>query len=268
MAGIGKPVPSSGGHSVQRFSPLAAVRFAAALLQRITHGWAGLFRYRFVAQPVPAARRLRAPTGATRIFEIKRDDPICAEFPRPAHVVASRFDQGARCVVGTKDGRFAGFIWFVDKQYVEDEVRCVYLLDGEDAAVWDFDVYVGAEHRSSRLFVQLWDSVNEALRESGVRWTISRISDFNEASLAAHAKMDLRPLGVATFLVMGAVQLLLTSRPFHLSVAIRRDRRPTLAVGLAGVRLSAALEQSSTQQLSADRRHAETGAADRFGESG
>ncbi|MFN3564547.1 MAG: GNAT family N-acetyltransferase [Burkholderiaceae bacterium] len=183
-------------------------------------------KYRFVAQPVPDSPAASPERGGTiELRWLQSDDPLVTQMPRPPAVIARRFGDGARCLAAVKSGRLIGFLWYKENEYLEDEVRCRYRFDAA-TAVWDFDVYVDPEYRLGRLFSRLWSTAHRDLRARGYRWTISRISAFNAASLAAHARMGARTVASATFFAIGPLQVsFATIAPrFHLSW--RSDRYP------------------------------------------
>jgi hypothetical protein len=194
-------------------------------MEALSRGAARIIKYRFVAQPVP--NHMLAPASdasSTEIYCIAAADPLVQRFPRPKHVVAKRFADGAICFVAVKADTLVGFIWIKQNSYMEDEVRCLYVLDPPGAAAWDFDVWVAPEYRLTRAFARLWDTANAFLREQGYRWSISRISAFNPGSLAAHRRLGLTHLHTGLFLLLGPVQLaVLSCAPYvHLSTSPRR----------------------------------------------
>lgn len=177
-------------------------------LQRASGGRANLVKYRLVAQRIggPAAVAMR-PDPVTQMLPVRAGDPLEVAFPRPPEVLARRWAAGARCTVALVRDEFAGFIWIQRGAYDEDEVRCRYVLDDPRACVWDYDVYVEPKYRLGRTMARLWSHVDAGLAAEGVRWSCSRISAFNAASLASHARLGLAPLGSALFLVLGPLQL-------------------------------------------------------------
>lgn len=204
----------------------AALYVASRVLDTATKGRVRIVKYRFVAQPVPDSPAASPDRGgAIELRWLRADDPLVAQMPRPPAVIARRFGDGARCLAAVKSERLIGFLWYKENDYLEDEVRCRYRFDAA-TAVWDFDVYVDPEFRLGRLFSRLWSTAHCELRERGYRWTISRISAFNAASLAAHARMGARTIGGATFFAVGPLQVsFATIAPrFHLSW--RADRYP------------------------------------------
>lgn len=204
-----------------------SLALTARALDRASRGRCKIYKYLFVAQPVPSAP-LAPPieTSKTRIYRAVPGDGIIAAFPRPPHVIARRFADGALCLVAERGQRLAGFLWIQRDRYCEDEVRCDYLLDPPALLAWDFDAWVAPEHRMSRAFAQLWDAANRYLRAEGCRFTVSRISAFNAASLAAHRRLGIVRVATGTFIVIGPFQLALFSCRPWLHIGIGEDDRP------------------------------------------
>lgn len=177
-------------------------------LGRVSGGCVRLHKYYFVAQPVAAKAWLPGRRGAAiEVRAVGPTDPVIREFPRPPAVMPYRFEQGAICFAALKEGRCVGFLWTLLGPYREDEVRCRYVPLPEGEAAWDFDVYVAPEHRSGLVFMRLWDEANRYLAARGVRWSLSRISAFNAASLASHSRMGASRIGSAVFFSIGALQI-------------------------------------------------------------
>jgi hypothetical protein len=199
-------------------------------LEAASGGRARVIKYHFVAQPVPEnALSTGRAVANTVISRAAPDDPIVERFPRPRAVIERRYAEGAVCFVArTRSDELAGFIWIKQHQYMEDEVRCLYVLDPEGAAAWDFDVWLAPEFRLTRTFARLWDAANAYLRERGYRWTISRISAWNPASLAAHRRLGMQRLHSAVFIALGPLQLAVLTCAPYLHVALSRRRYPVL----------------------------------------
>lgn len=207
----------------------SALYLAGRLLQRISGERARIIRYQFFAQPVPQAPP--PPTsGKCQVRIVTADDPIVQAFPRPAHVIARRFADGATCFVAQMGERFAGFLWLARNAYEEDEVRCRFELVPASLCAWDFDVYVEPDFRIGRSFSRLWGAANTHLAAQGVRWSLSRISAFNPASLAAHRRLGIRSLSTATFIVLGPVQISLLPRAPFIHIGHRSSHRPVLSL--------------------------------------
>ena len=217
----------------------AAIGWGDALLYALsrvlaaaTRGRVRIVKYDFVVQPVrlpPAGAATR--TGKFTLDWAGRGSPLFAQIERPPAVIASRFDQHARCIAASVEGgRLAGFLWFVVGPYDEDEVRVRFVPAPEGAAAWDFDVTILPEYRMGRLFAALWGRAGAELATLGVRYTCSRISAFNATSLAAHQRLGARKVGSATFVCCGRVELMACSLGPQYRLTWRDDQRPVLIV--------------------------------------
>ena len=201
----------------------------ARALDQATGGRCRLFKYYFVAQPVPAepaGKSLRK--SSTEIYFASPGMAIVDHFPRPPEVIKKRFADGAVCLVAERSGTLVGFIWIKSIWYCEDEVRCTYVLDPPEKLAWDFDVFVAPEFRFSRAFAQLWAAAHRFLRERGYQWSISRISAFNANSLDSHKRLGIVRLATGVFANIGPVQLAAFSCSPYVHVAISRAIAPRL----------------------------------------
>lgn len=200
----------------------------------LLHRGLGLLRvghvvpYALMAQPIGQGAYAAVrddPATVTRIA--LADDALSAALPRPDAVNRARWAQAARCHLCSVKGQFAGTIWIQRDHYDEDEVQCRYVLAEPATSVWDFDVYVEPSRRLGRTLGRLWKAVDAQLAAEGVRWSFSRISKFNPASMNSHARLGAVPIGWATFVVLGRVQLALASTAPHLHLSWRGARRPS-----------------------------------------
>jgi hypothetical protein len=198
----------------------AALYWLARALARVTRGCWRLHRYQFIAQHVADAPLNTARGHDIAIAPHDPNAALPAGYPRSAAVVAARVAQGARSLVAWRHERLAGFLWLIDHAYQEDEVRARFQLASPRAA-WDFDVWVAPDQRLGMTFARLWEAARVQLRARDVRWTCSRISAFNPASLRAHAAIGVVPLGSALFLCCGSWQWMFASMAprFHWSRA-------------------------------------------------
>jgi len=187
---------------------------------RLTRSRLLLLKYYFVAQPI-AAKSLLSPARGRNVavHQVRPGDAAIALFPRDPAIIRKRFDSGAQCLCAMKQGGFAGFLWWQTGAYDEDEARCRFRPVPAEETVWDFDVHVEPAERGGMVLPRLWDEANALLRDRGVRWTVSRISAFNPASLSSHARMGALPIGSACFALLGRWQIMWASvHPFlHLS---------------------------------------------------
>ena len=126
------------------------------VLQTLSGGRAAIVPYLLVAQPVGNPILARVNDDADTVVErIGPGHPLLAASPRPAHVIAQRFADGAECFAATVKGQFAGHIWIARGRYVEDEVRCTYVINDPARGVWDYDVYVEPRLRLGRTMGRL-----------------------------------------------------------------------------------------------------------------
>lgn len=190
----------------------------ARLLELASGGRWTLLRYLFVAQYVSDTPLTPMRGADIGIRMPSACEPLPDSYPRPPHVVRDRYAQGAQSLAAWRHGELAGFLWMIAGAYQEDEVRVRYRLASPRAS-WDFDVWVRPDERLGWVFRRLWEAARQHLRARGVRWTCSRISAFNAASLRAHAHIGTVKLGHALFLRCGAWQWMIASLPpyFHLS---------------------------------------------------
>jgi len=211
----------------------ALVHVVARLISGCSAGRARLVPYYLVAQPVgdrPASSSQRE--SRITFLELNAGSSLLAQAPRPAHVIQQRLSSGAHCFAASQDDALLGFVWIKEGEYLEDEVRCRYVLRSASASsVWDFDVYVAPQYRFGRLFGRLWDFVNAQLHSRGHQWSFSRISLFNPASLAAHERLGARRYGFFAFLIIGRVQISFGSVPPHFHLSLGEDSYPTLVLG-------------------------------------
>lgn len=204
---------------------------ASRALDGMTGGRIQLVKYHIVVQPVavaPSDRPVR--TGTFAVEWVDARSPVLAQAPRPPEVLAARFAQGARCLAATRDGRLAGFLWYVPGAYDEDEVRARFVPSPAGQVAWDFDVMILPEYRMGRLFSALWGCAHAELAARGVRYTASRISAFNAASVAAHRRLGGRVTGSATFLTLGTLQVMWSTRAPRCHVSRRASDRPSIVV--------------------------------------
>ncbi len=194
-----------------------------------------VFKYYLVAQPVAAQTRLAAHQGASiEIRPILEHDPAIATMGRPAAVIAQRFMQGAVCLGAFRADTLVGYLWLQLGTYLEDEVRCRFIPQPAHQAAWDFDIFVQPKHRIGFAFAKLWDAADALMRARDIRWTMSRISAFNTASLAAHQKLGLKNVGGCVYVVLGNTQITVSNLFPFVHVSLSPARFPTLRVNAPG----------------------------------
>lgn len=210
----------------QDLGPLNTALFLVhRLLSGPSGGRAGIERFIFVAQPVPAQAHLAPGKSASTVIKrLNPSDPLLMQCQRPAEVIAARFAQGALCLAIIKGDEVQGSIWLIERHYDEDVVRARFVLPPTGSAVWDFDVYVAPKYRLGFTFLKLWDAANAHIRERGARWTYSRITAFNLGSLASHTRLGARPFGSATFLILGKTQIMVSTLAPKLHISFGQSR--------------------------------------------
>ncbi len=178
-----------------------------------------MFRYVFYHQPVaePVDRRFLSRTLQCR--ELEAAD--LALLPEGPDVINYRLSEGGIAVGAFKDGECIATLWYTMDIYNEDEVRARYQPLPHGSSAWDFGVGVAPQYRIGRTFVTLWDAGMASMRSHGCTASFSRINATNAASITSHAKLGARPLGCATFLTLGPVQVAWSSHTprFHISLS-------------------------------------------------
>lgn len=194
----------------------AAQYIFARSLNRLSYGRIDLRKYYFCSQPIPDKSLLPARRGASIVVkQVDRSHPMVSVFPRPAQVITRRFNDGALCFLATKEEKFVGFLWLQQNGYLEDEVRCRFTPAPAGQTIWDFDVHLETEYRASFAFARLWDTANDYLRNTGIKWSVSRISAFNPASINSHVRLGAFPIASAYFFSGRRWQILVTgNRPY------------------------------------------------------
>ena len=208
----------------------AALLALSRVLDSLCGGRVRIVKYNITVQPVVAPADGRVRAGTFEMSWIDAGSPLLAEVDRPQEIIRSRFAQGARCLAAANKGRLAGFLWFVVGPYDEDEVRVRFVPLPQGRVAWDFDVMVKPEYRMGRLFSYLWACAGAELRTGGVEHTISRISAFNAASLAAHQRLGARVVGSVFVLGVGSWQLMRTSFAPRWQVSLRPEHRPVVTI--------------------------------------
>jgi L-amino acid N-acyltransferase YncA len=190
-----------------------------------------LYKYYLVAQEISERRLLSEHRGRNVVIRrVYPGDGVLAEFPVPGSVIEARYRQGALCLAAFRDQELLGYAWAVVGPYDEDEVRSRFVPAPAGASAWDFDIYLVPSQRLGIVFPKLWEEVNRHLRAQGVRWTMSRISAFNPASLASHRRLGARIVGRVIYFVFGKIQLTLATRWPYAYLSFRQGRAPTFRV--------------------------------------
>lgn len=212
------------------------------LLARASGGRWALYKYQFVAQAIGAASLCRGRGSKIEVRLCRARHALPPDYPRPADVLRQRDAQGALSLAAFSGGALTGFLWLLFDSYQEDEVRARYTLAGP--AAWDFDVWVHPEARLGLTFPRLWDAANGLLRARSVRWSCSRISSFNFASLNAHARIGAVRLGTATFLRCGRWQWMCSTLAPYCHLSRHPASFPTFHFDIRGLAQIPSMEPS------------------------
>ena len=188
---------------------------ALYLIDRLLRGVSpacGLYLYDLVRQPIGREPLLSANRLKNlRFAEVPRGHPDIDRMPARAEIKARRFEQAARCLGVYRNDVLIAYVWLCFDAYEEDEVRCTYRLVQPDRSVFDFDLYVFPEHRMGTAFTAVWHGANTWLRERGIEDTFSRVTRFNLASRRSHAHLKAARVGVAAFLKLWRVEIMMAS---------------------------------------------------------
>ena len=201
---------------------------AARLLALVPGGRCALYRYQFVAQAVAPGSLCGGRGQSISVTPCLEEADLPPGPERRPGALRERYRQGAQCLVARDKSGMVGWIWLLRHGCQEDEVRARYALASNQSS-WDLDVWVAPAQRGGLVFARLWEEANSVLHAQGVRWTCSRISRFNRASLAAHARLGTHGLGTATFLRCGNWQWMAASLPPYVHLSRHPDDVPRLA---------------------------------------
>ncbi len=218
-------------------SPFREFGFVAGLLYglgRVLHyvrSPVQLFFYELMIQPIPDTPILTpALSKGFSIREIKPGDPTLALMPVTPEDLADRFAKPTVCLGAFRKDQLVAYMWLCLGPYEEDEVRCLFVPQPGNRAVWDFDFYVLPEDRLGLGFVGLWDGANAYLRERGYEFSCSRVTRFNTISRKSHKHLKWVRIGHTLFLRATRFQAMLATVPPFFHVTITGSSRPTINI--------------------------------------
>ncbi len=193
--------------SLKSLGMMTTLSYGAARLASGTRCF-GYHRYRLLA--VPRSGMPSMP-GGYRVQSLSARDLAKYTIDVGIDVQAARFAQGLICIGVFNGERLCGVNWLTIGDFDEDEVRVRYVLP--QGAAWDTGLWVTPERRMSRAFAALWAGSADWLAANGLNWSISRIADYNLASLNSHQRMHAVDIGRLLVLRVGNVQIGLGARP-------------------------------------------------------
>lgn len=183
--------------------------------------------HRFIFVQLEGANLPQMPRGYEMHFIQDNAPELLAAVPSDT-VRNWRFSQGCFCVGAyrgdQRTGQLTGLAWMVQPRFKEDEVRAEYLV-GENC-VWDLGMEVLQDFRGTRAVLAVLSSVLGGMKSRNVSRTISRISDYNTASLSAHGKLGCRKVGSAIFLRIGGLQITFSKMLRHPHISFSDTSRP------------------------------------------
>lgn len=194
------------------YRTLGPTGFASYALSRLVAAVPGVGYRRYQLIAVPRAAMPAMPRGhvvrALGEGEIRHVGPDLELGPA---TIDYRLRQGMNCLGAFRGERLLGVTWLTDGAFDEDEVAVRYVPP--PGAAWDTGLYVRPEDRGGRGFAALWAGTAEWLDARGLAWSMSRITDYNDGSWRAHARMGARIVDTLTALRVGDRQWLSGARP-------------------------------------------------------
>jgi hypothetical protein len=178
-------------------------------------GVIGYNRYTLVA--VPVAGMPKMPRGF-RVEEINAAHLQKHVIDVPADVQSARFAQGMVCLAAfNATDELVGVNWVGTRPFVEDEVHVCFCPPID--AGWDTGLWIKPEHRMGRGFAALWAGTARWLAEHGRRWSMSRIADYNLASIKSHQRMGAIIVGHITAIRLFRWQYMADGDPRMIRIA-------------------------------------------------
>ncbi|MBV7257116.1 hypothetical protein KCG44_10015 [Pacificimonas sp. WHA3] len=164
-------------------------------------------RYRLIA--VPRGGLPAMPRGYG--VRVAAPEDLAGRIDSGPETISYRIAAGMVPLIAERQGKVLGVNWVTDGAFDEDEVR-VRWQPGAGCA-WDTGLWVAPEQRLSRAFAALWAGTGAWLAERGLDWSMSRVADYNLASLAPHMRLGAVDLGAVGIAKAGPVQLATRGRP-------------------------------------------------------
>lgn len=194
------------------YRTLGAKGFASYALSRVAAVLPGVAYRRYQLIAIPRAAMPAMPRGhAGRALAAAEVRHVATELDLTPDTIDFRLRQGMSCLAAFRGERLLGVTWLTDGPFDEDEVRVRFVPP--PGAAWDTGLYVRPDDRGGRAFAALWAVTAEWLAARGLDWSMSRITDYNDASWRAHARMDARRLDTIAALRVGDRQWLFGAAP-------------------------------------------------------
>jgi len=112
-----------------------------------------------------------------------------------------RARQGSACLGVWRRDALVAVTWLTAGVFDEDEVFVRF--QPPPGAAWDTGMTIAPAARGGRAFAALWAATRAWAEPLGLRWSISRIADYNLASRRAHARLGAVEIGRVSVLRFG-----------------------------------------------------------------
>lgn len=186
--------------------------FASYALSRAVAALPGIAYRRYQLIAVPRAAMPPMPRGhAARPLGANEIRHVAPDLELSGATIDFRLGQGMTCIGAFRGERLLGVTWLTDRPFDEDEVAVRFVPP--PVAGWDTGLYLRPEDRGGRGFAALWAGTADWLGERGLTWSMSRITDYNDGSWRAHARMGARTVDTLTALRIGDRQWLIGAQP-------------------------------------------------------
>ena len=196
------------------YRTLGAKGFASYAFTRAIAPVPGLVyrRYHIIALPRVALPSM--PRGHC-VRALSREEVACVadDLELSTGTIDFRTGQGMTCLGAFRGERLLGVNWVTNGPFDEDEVAVRFVPP--PGAAWDTGLYIRPEDRGSRAFAALWAGTGDWLAQHGLDWSMSRITDYNEVSRRAHARMGAIAVYTPTPVRIGGRKLIFGARPSH-----------------------------------------------------
>lgn len=186
--------------------------FASYALSRAVGALPGVAYRRYQLIAVPRAAMPPMPRGhAARALAEGEVRHVADDLELSDATIEFRLRQGMTCIGAFRGERLLGVTWLTDRPFDEDEVAVRFVPP--PGAAWDTGLYLRRDERGGRGFAALWAGTADWLDVRGLAWSMSRITDYNDHSWRAHARMGARTIDTLTALRIGDRQWLFGTQP-------------------------------------------------------
>jgi hypothetical protein len=162
-------------------------------------------------------------------FDSDRDGAF-SRAPRDRGRIERRIARGDVCIAATRASRTVGVLWLTFTTFDETEVKALFVVGPGTGMAWDSNLFIVEDARAGLIFVALWDSANEFLREKAYRWCATQTAAFNGPSLQAHGRLGARRIGRIVYVLLGPMQVTFSSLRPHFHVSGASGRAPVFVI--------------------------------------